>query len=166
MIEVVGADLDEFLARDLVQPVGDLLVQVGAGALGQTGVGDVADEDVLEAVGALARDRRAALAGDEVAQEQVVEDGLEIVDLGQQVLDRAFPEDPADHGGALEQALLVSPQPVDARGDHRLERVGNPLRRGPALEQHPGRLLDEERIALGLLEQRLPLRGREVAVGE
>ena len=166
MIEVVGADLDELLARDLMQPVGDLLVQLGAGTLRETRVGDVADEDVLEAVRVLARDRRAALAGDEVAQEQVVEDRLEVVHVGQQVGDRALPEDPADHGGALEQPLLVPPQPVDAGRDHRLERVGDPLRRGPALEQHPGRLLDEERVALGLLEQRLPLRGRELAVGE
>ena len=35
-----------------------------------------------------------------------------------------------------------------------------------ALEQHPSRLLDEERIALGLLEQRLALGGRELPVGE
>ena len=166
MVEVVGPDLDELLARDLVQPVGDLLVQLGAGALGEARVGDVADEDVLEAVRALARDRRAALAGDEVAQEQVVEDGLEILDLGHQVRDGALPEDPADHRGALQQPLLVPRQPVDAGRDHRLQRVGDPLRRGAALEQHPRRLLDEERVALRLLEQRLPLRRRELAVGE
>ena len=48
---------------------------------------------------------------------------------GSRRADRALPEDPADHGGALEQPLLVSPQPVDAGRDHRLQRVRDPLRR-------------------------------------
>ena len=121
---------------------------------------------MLEAVRALAGDGRPALARDEVAQQQIVEDGLEILDVGQQVLDGALPEDPADHRRSLEQPLLVPPQAVDAGGDHRLQRVGDPLRRGAALEEHPCRLLDEERVALGLLEQRLALGRRQLPVGE
>ena len=69
--------------------------------------------------------------------------------------DRAVPEDAADHRRPLEERLLGRRQRVDARRDQGLERVGDPL--GPVLavglDEHPDRLLDEERVALGLLEQ-------------
>ncbi len=68
MVEVVGADLEQLVAGALVQPLRDLLVQLGARALRETRVRDVADQDVLEAVRGLAGDRGAALAHDEVAQ--------------------------------------------------------------------------------------------------
>ena len=90
-------------------------------------------------------------ADDEVAQQQVVED-RSTSRSGADVLDRAVPEDPADHGGAMEECLLVGRQVVDARGDQRLQRVRDALGEvvAAALEQHPDRLLDEERVALGL----------------
>ena len=166
LVEVVGADLDELLACGLVQPLRHLQVELGTGRLREPGVGDVADQDVLEAVGLLARDRGAVLAREEVALQQAVEDRLELADVGRQVGDGAFPEDPSDHRGALQQPLLVAGQPVDARRDDRLQRVRNPLRGRTALEQHPRRLLDEERIALGLLQQRPALGGRELVIGE
>ena len=150
----------------LVHPVGDLLVQLGARALGEPGVGDVADQDVLEAVGALARDRRAALAGEEVAQEQVVEHRLEILDLGQQV---RRPRPPRRSGRSPRRAAAAASRSAAAgRCGPRSSPAAcrGSASRGAALEQHPRRLLDEERVALGLLEQRLALRGRELAVGE
>ena len=167
LVEVVGTDLDELFARRLVQPLRHLQVELGTGGLREPGVGDVADQDVLEAVGLLARDRGAVLAREKVALQQAVEDRLELVDVGREVGDGAFPEDPADHRGALQQPLFVPGQPVDAGRDDRLQRVRNPLRGRAALEQHPGRLLDEERIALGLLQQRpRARRGRELVIGE
>ena len=166
LLEVIGTDLDELLSGPFVQPVGELDVELGPRSLDEPGVGDVANEHVLEAVRMLAGDRGAALTGDEVAQQQVVEHRLDFLELGHQVSDGAFPEDAADHRRALEQALLVLRQPVDAGGDHRLERVGDPLGGRPALEQHPRRLLDEERVPLGLLEQRAALGRRQLAIGE
>src|SRR2546421_12892993 len=67
--------------------------------------------------------------------------------------DRTAPEDASDHRGALEDELLALRQAVDARGDQRLDRVGNPLRAVAVLEEHSDGLLPEERVALGLLEQ-------------
>src|SRR5581483_1165574 len=50
------------------------------------------------------------------------------------------------------QRLLVGRQVVDPGGDQSLERVRDALREivAAALEQHPDRLLDEQRVALGL----------------
>ena len=150
----------------LVQPLRHLQVELGTGCLREPGVGDVANQDVLEAIGLLARDRGAVLAGEKVALQQAVEDGIELADVGRQVADGAFPEDPSDHRGALQQPLLVPGQPVDARGDDRLQGVRDPLRGGAALEQHPRRLFDEERVALGLLQQHRALGVRELVIGE
>ena len=120
---------------------------------------------MLEAVGALARDRRPALPGDEVAPEQVVEGRFEL-EVGRELLQHALPEDAADDRSALERDLLAPRQPIDAGRDDRLEGVGDPLPGAPALEQHPRRLLHEERVALGLLQQRTAVVERELAVGE
>src|SRR5581483_11086976 len=115
---------------------------------------DLADQDVLEPVGALAHDRRALLGEDEVAEEQVVEQPLD-VEVRREVLQRTAPEDAADHRATVQQRLLVRRQVVDAGRDQRLKRVRDALGQvlAAALEQHPDRLLDEERVALGLLEQ-------------
>src|SRR5919106_2090073 len=72
------------------------------------------------------------------------------------MLERPLPEDTASHGGALERCLARRRQVVDAGGDERLQRVGDATRATvahSALDQHPDRLLDEERIPLGALEQ-------------
>ena len=119
---------------------------------------------MLEAVGLLTRDRRAVLARQEVALEQAVDDRIELADVSGQVGDGALPEDPPDHRGTLQEPLLVAGQSIDARGDDRLQRVGDALR--SALEQHPRGLLDEEWVALGLLQQRAPLGQRELMICE
>ena len=78
LVEVVRADLEQLVARPArASQSATCWCSSARARLGEPGVGDVADQDVLEAVGALARDRRAALAGDEVALEQVVEHRLE-----------------------------------------------------------------------------------------
>ena len=108
----------------------------------------------------LAGDRRAALAGDEVAQEQVVEHGVERRSTSGSRCATA----PAQKMRPITAARWSSRfslrrQPVDARGDHRLERVRDPLDDGRRSSSSiRDRLLDEERVALGLLEQRLALR--------
>src|SRR5207237_9338756 len=69
LVEVERADLEQLVARALVEPLRKARVILGAGRLGPPGIGDLADQDVLEPVRGLAGDRRAALADDEVAQE-------------------------------------------------------------------------------------------------
>ena len=53
---------------------------------------------------------------------------LERLELRRELLERALPEDPADHRRALEQRFSLRRQPVDARGDQRLQRVGDAAR--------------------------------------
>ena len=81
MVEVVGADLDQLLARTLLEPAGEARMVAGAGGLRQPCVGHLADQHVLEAEGDLAADRRARLGQQEVAQEQVVEGVADILDV-------------------------------------------------------------------------------------
>ncbi len=82
LVEVVRADLDELLARALREPLGEARVVLRPRELRHARVGDLADERVLEPVGGLARDRRARLAQEELALEQVVEQRLVLGDVG------------------------------------------------------------------------------------
>jgi hypothetical protein len=61
---------------------------------------------VLEPEGALTRDRRARFLEDELPQEEVLEQRVEVLEVGRQALDGAGPEDPAHHRGALQERLL------------------------------------------------------------
>ena len=69
----------------------------------------------------------------------------------EQLAHRAAPEDAADHRGGLQCRLLDGRQQVDARGEHRVDRVGD-ISFGiadVALERGREQLLQEERVALG-----------------
>ena len=90
---------------------------------------------------------------EEVAQEQPVERRSHVLDVGREVFERAAHEQAAHRGGALEQPPLGRRQAVDACGDQRLQRVRDPLyATALPLGEHPDRLLDEERVPLGLRE--------------
>ncbi len=113
----------------------------------------------------LARDRRPRLAQQELAQEQVVEERVDVLDVRGEMLDRALPEHPADDGRALEQGLPGRRQVVDAGRDQRLERVRDAIRAAvrAALDEHADRLLDEERVPLRALQEPLRKRRRQLA---
>jgi len=106
LIEVVGADLEQLLAGPLMQPAREAGMEVGAHRLGEAGIRDLADQNVLEAVRRLTRDGRAGLRHEELAQEQRFEHALELVEVGE-LRDRAAPEDPADHRSSLKDGFLV-----------------------------------------------------------
>ena len=134
MVEVVRTDLQQLLARTILQPAREAAVQAGALLLRQPCVGDLADEHVLEAEGPLPADRRARLAQRELPQLEILERRLDVVRVGRDVGERAEPEDPADHGGALQQRLLERGQDVDAGGDQPGSRlVGGGGHRRPSL---------------------------------
>ena len=153
LVEMERADLEQLVAGALAEPLRERVVQVGARGLREPAVRDLADEHVLELERVLAADRRARLAHDEIARDELLERALDVVHVRRQMLERAAHEEPAHGGSALDQRALRRRQPVDARRDERLERVGDPLGAGARpLRQHADRLLDEERVPLGLRE--------------
>jgi hypothetical protein len=170
-VEVEGLGLDELVGRSRSQPAREGAVEPRALALGEPAVGDVADEDVAKAERRLARDRRERLARQQLAVDEVVQRRVD-VEPGVELRDRAAPEDTADEGAVPHHRAGVGRQAVDARRDQRLNRVGDPHGTAVALlGEHPHGLLDEERVALRLLEQRLPQAGgqrrtRDEAVDE
>ena len=168
LVEVVRADLDELLTRPLCEPFGESRVVLRASELRHARVGDLANERVLEPVRDLARDRRARLAQEKLPLQQIVEQRLVPVDVRRQMLERAAPEDPSDDRASLKQRLRRGIEMVDAGGDQRLERVRNAVGRAvarSALDEHPDRLLDEERIALRAIERLLRQRRRPLTGG-
>ncbi len=131
----------------------------GALRLRERAVRHIADEHVGELEGAIAGDRRSLDRSDQVALEQPFEQRRH-VGAGGEMLECAAPEDPADHGRLLQQALVLRPEQVDPGGDQRLDAVRDPVE-GRAvevrLEQHARRLLQEERVPLGLLDEQRAL---------
>ena len=162
-VEMVRADLHQLVAGAIVEPAREGFVELRPRRLAQASVCDLGDEDVLEAERALAGDRRAVLEHDEVARDECIERRGD-VELGSERLDGALPEHAADHRRALQQLLLGGRQRVDARGDERLDRVRDVVAHPLVLGEHPQRLLEEERVALGLVEHERPLIGRQAAV--
>ena len=101
-----GADLDELVGASFLQPAGKPLVQLGPLTFGQPGIGDLADQDMLEPERAFAGDRRASLGCDELARGELVERTLDVLAVAGQRAERSAPEDAADHGRAPQQRLL------------------------------------------------------------
>jgi hypothetical protein len=152
---------------------------VGAAALlaKERGIGHPADELVAEGVFRLAE-------GHDLEQELgALEHGERpgepgVVEARERLQERAR-RAAADHGGGLQERPLSRGQPLDARGDHRLDAgrgldledgLGRDVCAGAAddaagfLEGEHG-LLDEERRAVGALDQEAPERrdGRVLA---
>ena len=145
-----------------LDPLGDravLLRPVGARDLA---VRDVADERVREGELALALERRAALAADEALALERVERGGRGVRAS---ADRARPEDLADDGCVLKEALLGLGEPVETGGDDALQRLRErQLLRRSLLDVELDELLRVERVAAGPLEQGCWTRRRARAV--
>ena len=137
------------------------------------GVGGLLGERVLEEVLALGQARPLA---DQLGAEKASEGAIELGRPAVQRRERTIAEEAPDDRSVLEQRLGWRRQPVDPRGDHPAERRRNGdsrlrsrwsssglLRGGsPCLDQGPDDLLDEERIALGLLQDPPAQRDREL----
>ncbi len=67
---------------------------------------------------------------------------------------RSCPKDLADHGGVMQQRLPVGRERVEARGDRRLDGLGDRDLSIGDFAKHPGALLRVERVAIGALQQR------------
>ena len=106
----------------------------------------------------VALDRRDALAPDQVAALEVLEQlGQAVADLGH-ALEAALPEHLALHGGVHQHRSLRSGQSVQARRDDPADRRRQGAGLGRGLPGCRSELLDEERVPLrGGGEQRRPL---------
>ncbi len=114
---VVGEQRRVLVTRPLsvVQPIADACMKATTSSLRDAGVGDLARERVLDCVLALADDRRASSAPDEVPLLEEIEVGLvtaEEMDHG------ARPEHMAHDRRCLERRFLARRQAVDARREH------------------------------------------------
>jgi hypothetical protein len=167
LLEVVADDLLVLrgaVSRRLLEERGELLVQPGARLLRQAAIGGVADEDVAEAVGVLAAEQL-RVGEDDLLPQQPFERLGTVSRSASGVSARTAPqaEDAADHRRALEDLELGGREPVEPRREHGLDRgrqhdlrevadrlpAGAVQRDQPLVEEHPRRLLDEERVALG-----------------
>ena len=83
LLEVVADDLVQLdqVARRAAQPVGEPLVQVGPGCLGQGVVGGVADQQVAEAERVLAGDN-GAFGADQLLRTSAASRGVTVVSSG------------------------------------------------------------------------------------
>src|SRR6185503_15754562 len=64
VVEVVRADLEQLVARPLAEPLCEARMVTCPRRFRETRVGDIADEDVLEAIRGLLRERRTQLPDD------------------------------------------------------------------------------------------------------
>ena len=122
VVEVVGTDLDELVRqRARGEPLRHLSVEERARRLRQAGIGDVADQHVLEPVRLLAPDRGALLADEKLAVDELLQLARDRIGVLADGLDRARPECAPGDRGAAEHLPLLRRQPVDAGGDHGLD---------------------------------------------
>ena len=132
-----------------LQPLGELLVQLGAPALGHAVVGDLADQRVREAEAILARVLGPLGMDELVARQRRQRRGQGVA--AHQGRERAAMEAAPLDGGVLEQRALGHVEEVEARRQHRLDRrrqLAWPVRRHADRHQ----LLEEQRVALGAVD--------------
>ena len=152
--EVVRLRLGALVDRPATEPLCERSMQARSLALREAAVGDVANQDVPEAIRELARQGRDGLVGQELTLDEALERGGD-VERRVELLERTAPEDATDERAVPEHRAAVGRQAVDACRDQRLHRVRDP--RGGAvalLREQSDRLLDEERVALRLVEER------------
>ena len=118
--------LGETIGVELLDGRADESVQLAAPLDEQRGVGDVLGQRVLEHVGQLGE--HAAARGSARARSARAGSRRCAPELGEAV-DKAPGELAADHRGELERALGRLGEPVDARGDHVLDRSRDPRSR-------------------------------------
>ena len=158
---MVGEDVSQILralARLLLDPGSGCPMAAGSSGARDLPVADVPHQHVPEGELVLALHRARASRANELLARELVQRLLDLVGLAPSHLhEGAGPEDLAQHGRVLEQALAVQAQGVEAGGDQRLHRVRHllGLRRCTAVREQAHELLSVERVSACTLEQRL-----------
>ncbi len=146
--------VDGSVGAQRLEPLGRSAMDRAAAVARNLAVGDVANENVAEAILVFVLDRRAPDAREELLS-------LEDAELALDPLPRAAaddgkrpgPDDPSDNGGLLEQLFLLGREEVEARSDDAVDRLGERKPLGCALlapagvGQHPHVLDGVQRIA-------------------
>ena len=148
------------VARRLLEERGDRGVALAALRARERLVRDVLDEPVLERELLVALDPGDRLAADEVALPRA---SRAACDRSRPLVDareRAPPEDAPDDGGVDSTVRSVGRQRVEAGGDDRADARRQLVTRRSVVcsASDGGELLDEERVALGGLRDRLGAR--------
>jgi hypothetical protein len=158
-------DLVSAVAGTLLEEVADLEVLPAADRLRQHPVGDVADQHVLERHLVLFAEAVCA-AGQRHQDVLLVQRRKHLGQVGARLLrdrgERALPERLADDRRLLHDLALDRVERVQARGQQRVDGVGQrPGRLGALLTQAADHLLGEERVTAGALGDELD-HGRDV----
>ena len=146
LLEVVAEDfvqLDQ-LATVLLEPVRELLVQIGPGRFGKRVVRRVADEEMAEAEGVVPRDLRAIRADERLADERG--EARRHLSISGERLDGAAVEDLPFDRASLQDRALGRLQLVEARGEQGPE-VGRNRDVAFRLARHRNHLLHEQRVS-------------------
>src|ERR1700688_2790479 len=163
MMRQLAQMIVQLLGEHRLQRLSGALVQELAASNQQRVVGDLLRERMLENVLSIGEDR---LLVDELGRPQIRKHLLQLrLRLVRHFPDQAKRRLPADHRKGLEQFLLLRRKPVDTRGQYALHRRRQTQLRERAsnlhyaiayqralVEQRLHHLLDEERIALGALD--------------
>ena len=144
-----GGEVGEPIWVERRQRVGRPPMQGAPARRHQRGVGDVLGEGVLEdpdallGIGALV---------EELQSGEVLQIGVEVLGGVRDRPQEPFRKLAAEHGRGLQEVLGRLRQSIDARGEHALHGVGHPQRRATRVAERVDQLLEEERIALGPVE--------------
>ena len=132
-------------------------MQLSAEPLRRASVDGLLDEHVPEAEQPVAARPDEAAAGERL---QVRISGRRRIRIEERD-DVASGELLSDDGSALEHRALARPEPVEARGEQRLDRLGQRALGEAAFEREGEELLEEERVPLGRLGDASALVGLE-----
>ena len=169
LLEVVSDDLllpGQLRAGLRFDPGSEPRVEIGAELLRHGCIRDVSDQDVVEAEAVVALVER-PVRPEQLLARQGEEDAAQPVRAvrRQELRDRAAVEQPPLDRSALEHRPLTRLEPVDAGREERLNR----RRHGVVcclgiVGEHGEHLLDEQRVALGRVDDAIAERGSDVAV--
>ena len=164
LLEVVADELVELgqIRRRRIEPVREPLVQLRPQPLRGRAVDGVLHEHVAKAERAVASRPYEAASGERREVRVGGRHGVGIEQRHDIVRTELLPDDRT----ALEHGALAGAEPVEARSEERLDRLGNPLLGQPAFEREGEELLEEERVALGGLDDARSLVRFEDAAAE